>query len=167
MTPFIIIILGVHGAGIGWVFFMRPGSAMIEISYPSKGWYFYYATKGYASAHYPDVRVFQLELFMISNDIAGRTVYHHDVWVPPGKLLQFVHDAVSGKPSYYPYKMAQTYKTNNQQNKTQTKACQQNETNVIMDNHGNGTDLGRKVNLCIGTKKTKPRGQWSASEGVD
>ncbi len=92
------------------VFFMRPGSAMIEIAYPSQGWYFYYATQGYATANYPSIRVFQLEVFTIAEVTVGRTVYDHDVWVPTDKLLEFVNNAVSGKPSYYPYKLGQEYK---------------------------------------------------------
>jgi len=30
------ILIGVHGAGLQWAIFMRPGSAVIEISWPKK-----------------------------------------------------------------------------------------------------------------------------------
>ena len=157
------LLIGVHGAGLGWVFFMRPGSAMIEIAYPSQGWYFYYTTKGYAVANYPDVRVFQLELFTISEDINGSTVYHHDVWVPVDKLLQFVNDAVSGKQSYYPYKLAQTYKIHNGDNATYSYIhCLQDGTHDMLDSSKNDTDL-RTKSRCLSLQTGK---QWSPSEGV-
>ncbi len=115
------LLIGVHGAGLGWVFFMQPGTAMIEIAYPSRGWYFYYATPGYALANYPDIRVFQLEVFSVFQDTITdpdpderSTVYKNNVWVPPDKLLQFVRDALSGEPSYYPYKIGDVYMTRTQ-----------------------------------------------------
>ena len=82
---------------------------MIEIAYPSKGWYFYYATKEYALANYPDIRVFQLETTQISEEKPGAKSFAHDVWVPLDKLVETVSDAVSGKPSYTPLHQAQTY----------------------------------------------------------
>ena len=74
--------------------------------------YFYYATKEYALANYPDVRVFQLETTKISEEKPGAKSFAHDLWVPLDKLVQTVNDAVSGKPSYTPYSQAQTYKAN-------------------------------------------------------
>ncbi len=83
---------------------------MIEIAYPRKGWYYYYATKEYAEANYPEVRAFQFETTLVTEERPGAKVFEHDIWVPVDKLLKTIKDAADGKPSYMPLKQAETIK---------------------------------------------------------
>ena len=43
------ILLGVQGAGLQWGMFMQPGSALVEIAWPEKGWNYYYSNRVYTS----------------------------------------------------------------------------------------------------------------------
>ncbi len=61
----------------------------------------------YADAMYPGVKVYQLEAKQVSTDKQGTKVFAHDVWVPIDKLIDTVRDAISGKPSYTPKKLAE------------------------------------------------------------
>ena len=37
------VMIGVHGAGLQWSMFMKPGSHLVEIAWPQKQWNFYYS----------------------------------------------------------------------------------------------------------------------------
>ena len=62
------VMIGVQGAGLQWGMFMEPGSAIIEIAWPKKGWNYYYSTRVYkqeGNSTYNDLQLYKLE----TNDV--------------------------------------------------------------------------------------------------
>ena len=57
------VMIGVQGAGLQWAMFMKPGSALIEIAWPRKGWSYYYSDRVYDQngTTYNDLYISQIE----------------------------------------------------------------------------------------------------------
>ncbi len=39
------VLVGIQGAGLEWLYFMRPNTSLLELAWPDKGWYYYYQEK--------------------------------------------------------------------------------------------------------------------------